>query len=74
MVGWSRARGKLAGEEGEVQQGDLKQWRQSRERREQKRDKDKMSNVDSMLDIHSTKPQSIKARNTDYNTLIGRSK
>lgn len=25
MVGWSRARGKLAGEGGEVQQGDLKQ-------------------------------------------------
>lgn len=38
MVGWSRARGKLAGEGREVQQGDLKQWWQSEDKKEQKRD------------------------------------
>lgn len=38
MVGWSRARSKLVGEGGEVQQGDLKQWWQSGEKKEHKRD------------------------------------
>lgn len=37
-VGWSRARSKLAGEGGVVQQGDLKQWWQSDAEKVQERD------------------------------------